>query len=138
MNSFLYRPPREGESRWNELGRRRMRADYLRLMVPAADPGPDYAAAQDGYDRGGLPYERALTRLGYSRWLLGRGDVAAAREANAVTLDLARRHGMRIVEADALELEAAAGHSSGAITEQAKAEAVRVREEAGYRGPGRP
>ena len=66
-----------------------MRADYLRLTASDGDPGPDYAAALDGYDRGGLPYERALTRLGYGRWLLSRGDVAAAREANAVTLDLA-------------------------------------------------
>src|SRR5262249_5745094 len=51
MNSFLCRPPREGESRWNELGRRRMRADYLRIAVPDGDPAADYAAAVDGYDR---------------------------------------------------------------------------------------
>src|SRR5262249_38380727 len=42
MNSFLYRPPREGESRWNELGRHRMRADYLRVTWHDSDPGPDY------------------------------------------------------------------------------------------------
>jgi hypothetical protein len=137
MSSFLYRPPREGESRWNETGRRRMRADFLRLTDPSADPGPDYAAALDGYDRGGLPYERALTRLGYCRWLLSRGDVPAAREANAVTLDLAHRHGMRIVEADAWQLEAAA-RQTGGDTSRAEAEVARLRAEAGYHGPARP
>jgi hypothetical protein len=138
MNSFLYRPPREGESRWNESGRRRMRADYLRLAVPGADPAPDYAAALDGYDRGGLPYERALTRLGYCRWLLAKGDVAAARQANAVTLDLARRHGMKVMEADARELEAEAERQTGEDSGPAAIEVTRLRAEAGYHGPGRP
>jgi hypothetical protein len=138
MNSFLYRPPREGESRWNELGRRRMRADYLRLAVPAGDPGPDYVAALDGYDRGGLPYERALTRLGYCRWLLARGDAAAARKENAVTLDLARRHGMKLVEADARHLEADILRQAGESPAAAEAAAVRLREETEFRGPKRP
>jgi hypothetical protein len=138
MNSFLYRPPREGESRWNELGRRRMRADFLRVVVTGGNPDADYAAALDGYDRGGLPYERALTRLGYCRWLLTRGDVDSAREANAVTLDLARRHGMRVVEADAWSLESEAARQSGRQTGDADLQVSRLREETGYRGPGRP
>lgn len=138
MNSFLYRPPRESESRWNELGRRRMRTDYLRTTGTADDLRDDYETALDGYDRGGLPYERALTRLGYGRWLLGRGEVAAARAVNAVTLDLARRHGMRIVEADALYLEATLARLAGEDEMPAETGAARLREATGYRGPERP
>jgi hypothetical protein len=138
MNSFLYRPPREGESQWNELGRRRMRADYLRLAVPGGDPGPDYSAALEGYDRGGLPYERALTRLGYCRWLLYRANFALARKVNSVTLELAQRHGMRVIEADAWHLESVATLQSNEDPRSADLQERRLREESGYHGPGRP
>jgi hypothetical protein len=56
--------------------------------------------------------------------LLSRGETDAAAAVNAVAQDLARRHGMRIVEADALAL---AGQSDAA-----------PRRAAGYEGPGRP
>jgi hypothetical protein len=138
MNSFLYRSPREGESRWNELGRRRMRADYLRLAVPNADPEPDYTAALDGYDRGGLPYERALTRLGFCRWLLDRGDATAARAMNAVTLDLARRHRMTLIEKDAWSLEIAAATRAGERADQSNWEVRRLSAANLYHGPARP
>jgi hypothetical protein len=55
---------------------------------------------------------------------------------NAVTLDLARRHGMRVVEADARELDAAAARQAGDLP--GSAEAADLRAAAGYRGPGRP
>jgi hypothetical protein len=137
MNSFLYRPPREGESRWNELGRRRMRADFVRLMLPTGDPRPDYEVALDGYDRGGLPYERALTRLGLCRWLLSRNEVGAANEMNRVTLELARRHGMRILEADAWSVQAEIDRRSGSNPAQAEGNERQLRSKIGYSGPDR-
>jgi hypothetical protein len=137
MNSFLYRPPCEGESRWNELGRRRMRADFVRLTKPAADPGPDYEAALDGYDRGGLPYERALTRLGFCRWLLSRAEFVAADETNRVTLELARRHGMPIMEADAWNVQAEVARRSGISPAQAEMNERELRSKIAYFGPER-
>ncbi|HJT76616.1 MAG TPA: hypothetical protein VJ739_05390 [Gemmataceae bacterium] len=138
LRSVLYRPPHAAEGRWSDLARRRMQADYRRVTSaePPADLGAAYAALLEEYDRGGLPYERALTRLGYARWLLARRQAAEARAANAVTLDLARRHGMRVVATDAwlLVAEAASGHPS---RERALAEARQLRDEAGYSGPAR-
>jgi hypothetical protein len=137
MNSFLYRPPREGEARWNELGRRRMRADFVRLTMPAENPRADYEAALDGYDRGGLPYERALTRLGFCRWLLTRDEIAAAGEMNRVTLELARRHGMRMLEADAWSVQAEFDRRSGSNPAQAEDNERQLRSKTGYSGPAR-
>jgi hypothetical protein len=127
LRSVLFRPPHTAEHRWADLARQRMRADYLRV---SASPLPDdlgnvYESLIEAYDRGGLPYERALTRLSFARWLLAHNRRAEAEAVNAVALDLARRHGMRIVVADALTL---AGDG----------EAARLRDEIGYQGPDRP
>jgi hypothetical protein len=142
LASVLFRPPRVAEHRWSDLARRRMRADYLRLSAagPADELGGEYEALTDAYDKGGVPYERALVRLGYGRCLLARGEVAAARAVNQVSLDLAGRHGMRIMAADAAELEAELARRQGDAErfQRATAEAARVRGEVGYRGPGRP
>jgi hypothetical protein len=140
VRSVLYRPLHAVEQRWNDLARRRMQADYRRATAaePPADLGMVYEALLEEYDRGGLPYERALTRLGYGRWLLSRGRAAEARAVNAVTLDLARRHAMRIVGADAWQLEGEALGADRARAAAAMAEAVRLRHAAGYGGPGRP
>jgi hypothetical protein len=142
MHSVLYRPPHAAEQRWSDLARRRMEADYHRATAvePPADLGAVYEGLLEEYDRGGLPYERALTRLGYGRWLLSRGRSAEARAVNVVALDLAGRHGMRIVGADAWKLEADAAAWAGepARADAAAAEAERLRREAGYRGPDRP
>src|SRR5262249_53089390 len=90
-----------GEQRWAELARRRMEGDYRRVTGgPAADLGETYAGLLEEYDRGGLPYERCLTRLGYARWLRARGLRDEAAAVDEVTLDLARRHRMRPVEED--------------------------------------
>jgi hypothetical protein len=124
LESMLYRQPFAAEHRWAALARRRMRADHRRVMEPAADLGTEYRALLEAYDRGGLPYERALTRLGYGRWLLGKGRGEEAAAMVQGTVELARRHGMAIVEIDALELmgqEAAEGRAT-----------------IGYLGPGRP
>jgi hypothetical protein len=74
-----------------------------------------------------LPYERALTRLGYARWLLTQDKIAEASAVNAITLELARRHGMGIILVDALELIGAD-----------PAETQRKRQELGFAGPTRP
>ncbi len=106
LGSLLFRPPLAEESHWAALARRRMRADYLRLRGPQGgegqlDLGSEYRDLVEAYDRGGLPYERTLTRLSQSRWLHGQGQTAAAREAAGAARELAQRHNMRLLEADA-------------------------------------
>jgi hypothetical protein len=128
LRSMLYRPPRVEEHRWSVLARQRMRADYLRLQggEPAADLGRDYRELLDAYDRGGLPFERALTRLSYARWLLTQGQKDEAHSVAAAARDVCGRHGLAILEVDALEIAADA------------ATIQRLRQERGYRGPTRP
>lgn len=134
LRSVLFRPPHVAEHRWADLARQRMRLDYLRVTsaTPPVGLGAEYESLIDGYDRGGLPYERALSRLSYARWLLAHGAATEAQIVNTITLDLARRHGMRIVEADAWSLAAALEHLPEEPAED------RLRQEVGYRGPGRP
>src|SRR5262249_15026884 len=123
LRSVLFRPPGSAEHRWADLARRRMRADYLRLSDPAPDDlGEEYEALIEAYDRRGLPYERALARLSQARWLLSRGLAHPAQRVNAITLDLARRHGMRITEVDAWEVEAEAARRLGDEARLQKAE----------------
>lgn len=126
LNSLLYRTPLHDEHRWSRLARRRMRADYRRVCDNADDLGGEYRELLDAYERGGLPFERVLTRLSYARWLLSRGEADEARAVNAVALEVCRRHGMAILEIDALEL---AGESEAA---------KRLRAARGYHGPSRP
>jgi hypothetical protein len=111
MRSFLYRPAHAGGHRWADLARARMRADYLRLgNDPPADLTETYRDLVEEYDRGGLPWERALVRLSQARWLTSQGISEEARAVSADALRLARRFGMRIVEADALALLGELGH----------------------------
>ena len=71
--SVLYRQPGAGAERWRELARRRMLAEYRRVTEGApADLGPTYVSLIEDYDRAGLPWERCITRLGYSRWLVSQ------------------------------------------------------------------
>jgi hypothetical protein len=142
LQSILYPPPQAGQHRWAELARQRMQADYLRATRSddAQDLGRVYQAVIEAYDRGGLPYERTLSRLGYARWLLDRGRLAEAEAVNATTLELARRHRMMIIEADAWSVAADTARTTGqsATLETAQAEAARLRALVGYHGPGRP
>jgi hypothetical protein len=107
LRSVLYRPPYSSEHRWSSLARQRLRVDYLRLTASSPELGEEYESLLEAYDRGGLPYERALARLGYARWLLARKQFAAAQTVNAVTLELSRRYTMPILEADAREVQTA-------------------------------
>jgi hypothetical protein len=98
------RPTRE--QRQAELARRRMQADYRRLTEgPSDELLGVYEALTEEYDRGGLPFERCLTRLGHARALIAVGRSDEARTVNTVTLALARRFDMSILEADARATE---------------------------------
>jgi tetratricopeptide (TPR) repeat protein len=104
VGSILFRPPHSGEHRWADLARRRMRADYLRVVgdEKSIDLGAEYRELLEAYDRGGLPFERALTRLRYAAWLRARDKSEQAKQAAKKALDLARQYGMRILEADSV------------------------------------
>jgi hypothetical protein len=75
-------------------------------------------------------------RLSYARWLLGRGRREEAEAGNAVMLNLARRHGMRIAEADAWEIvgEIALHRGVQERTDEARKASARLRCEVGYQG----
>jgi hypothetical protein len=114
IKSVVFRPPHSNEHRWPDLARRRMRADYLRVTGErSAVLGSEYQQLLEAYDRGGLPYERSLTRLSYVAWLSdqGRGDEAAS--VQQLTVQLARQYRMRIVEADAWQLAIGLGRRKG-------------------------
>jgi hypothetical protein len=112
MRSFLHRPPSAAGQRWADLARMRMRLDYLRITAPnSADLGTDYPQLLDQYDRAGLPYERCLAHLGYASWLLSRGDREQAAHVTALTVQLALRFRMRLLEADAHDLAGRILHS---------------------------
>ncbi len=141
LRSVLYRPPQANEHRWSELARQRMRADYLRVCgAPQAEELSElYATVLDDYDRSGLPLERALTRLGYATWLLARGQVDEAGALTAQTLEIANRHHLRVLAADAWHLEVLLARRRGQAerSERAAQEEARLRAAAGYRGPAR-
>lgn len=98
LNSVLYRPPLADEHRWSRLARERMRLDYLRLGGSTEDLGKPYRDLLDAYDKGGLPFERVLTRLSYARWLQTHRDQAQALASAA--LELCRRFDMRLLQKD--------------------------------------
>ncbi len=102
VRSILFRPPHSSEHRWADLARRRMRADYLSVVGgdENIDLGAEYRELLDAYDRGGLPFERTLTRLRYAAWLRDHEEVEQAKKTASTALDLARHFGMRILEAD--------------------------------------
>jgi hypothetical protein len=140
LHSIAFRTPHAAEHRWSDLARQRLRLDYQRLTEPVADLDAEYRILLEAYDRGGLPYERTLTRLSYSRWLLARGDDAAAEVVNGVTLTLARQHAMRIAEADAWQLAADVARLRARHGDAAEAEVAvaRLRGATEYNGNRRP
>jgi hypothetical protein len=79
----------------------------MRVSAPAS-PGlnAEYEDLLEAYDRAGLPFERALTRLSQARRLLSQGETAAAQRVAAEALDLARQYAMPILAADACALQA--------------------------------
>ncbi len=124
LPSLLYRQPFDAEQRWTALARRRMRADYLRLTTNGSELDAEYRELVDAYDRGGLPFERSLTRLSYGRWLIARRRPDEAAALARAVLDIAQRHQMAIMEIDAQEL---LGNNM-----------AQQRQQTGYQGPARP
>jgi hypothetical protein len=110
---------------WRGLVRRRMVADWKRISEPAADLEQEYRALTEAFDKAGMPWERGMARLGYTRWLLGRGRMPEAQAINNVTADLAGRFAMPVMAADACEV--------GGDAECAG----KLRGQAGYLGPAR-
>lgn len=104
MRSVLYRPPFGDEHRWSQLARERMRLDHARILGEAIDLGRGYRDLLDAYDRGGLPFERVLTRLSYARWLLAQADCAHAQAIQQSALELCKRFGMARLERDCTEI----------------------------------
>jgi hypothetical protein len=142
LRSLLYRPPHAAEHRWADLARQRMRADYVRVATApvSLNLGGVYEELAEAYDRGGLPYERALVRLSHARYLMAQGQYSLAGRINVVTQELARRHGMRIVAVDALLIatDVARAEGDAASAQRATVEAAGLRQLAGYEGPARP
>src|SRR5262249_200473 len=62
----------DGEHRWADLARRRMRADWLRVQGKGDELEAEYRQLIEAYGKAGLCYERALTGLSYASWLNGR------------------------------------------------------------------
>lgn len=133
IRSVLFRPAFSSEHHWSALARRRLRLDYLRQTDPEAPLDNEFTHLLDEYDRGGLVYERALTRLSFSRHLLGRRQESAALPVAQAALDLAQRLRMPILAADALEVLAAI-HQQLPGSKQSH----ELRQQSGYHGPGRP
>lgn len=141
VHSLLYRPPFATDHAWADLTRRRMHADYQRIQEALSSKlEAEYRTLVEAYDRAGLPLERTLTRLSLARVLLASQRLDEVGEVNAMTLALARRHRLRIIEVDAVELEAELAEAQGRMGESAqlRAAASTLREDIGYRGPGRP
>jgi hypothetical protein len=139
LKSVLFRSG--GEHRWAELARRRMRADYLRRTgSDLADLESEYRALLDAYDRAGLGWELALTRLSYATWLLDAGRVDEAAVVNDSTLDLIRRIRLGGLEVDAMELGAWIARQRGEEETAGALHALAMpnRAERGIVGPVRP
>ena len=103
MNSVLYRPPHSEEHRWSRLTRQRMRLDYQRIMEPEKQETLDreYRQLLEEYDRGGLPWERSLTRLSFGRWLLAMDQPEDADSVFREAQTLAERFSIKILKEEA-------------------------------------
>ena len=103
LGSVLYRPPLSDEHRWSQLARERMKLDYLRMRGEGGDLGKAYRNLLEAYDRGGLPFERVLTRLSYGRWLRVENHDQLAHSVESMRLEICRRYDMKELEIDVLD-----------------------------------
>lgn len=108
LKSLLYRPPLADEPMWSRLARERMRLDFLRVTGAPSTAQGDLGKALrdliDAYDRGGLPFERVLTRLSLGRHLQKLGDSEQANSLVATGLELCERFSMARLREDCLAL----------------------------------
>jgi hypothetical protein len=139
LPSLLFRPP-GGEHRFAELARRRMRADFVRIRGDETNLESEYCCLLEAYDRGGLPWERSLTRLSLARWFLAHGKDEAAATMAGQAHALSARFRLRVLEADALETLAAIAQKRG---DRDRADSLgqarnQIQQEVGCIGPARP
>lgn len=121
-------------SQWALLARRRLRVDQRRRAGPTDDPSiaAELRELIDAYDRAGLPWERALARLSLARQLIAVGDTQEALAVAERAGEIALRHQMAIVEADALAIR----QKGGAIGVEGRLSDLR--QGTGFLGPFRP
>ncbi|HYV38278.1 MAG TPA: hypothetical protein VE988_21525 [Gemmataceae bacterium] len=86
---------------WPSVVRRRMLLEWRRVSEPEADLEKDYRELVEAFDRGGLPWERALARLGFGRWLRQRGRTAESKGVAVEALEIGERYGMGVVVGEA-------------------------------------
>lgn len=123
MKSVLFRSPHVAEHQFAALARRRLRADFLRLSPsPFADLRSEFEFLVDAYDRGGLPFERVLTRLSFARLLSDQQYLQQAEELLRQAAQLCARHGMRLWEADVCREQA---HLAMALGQEAESQQFR-------------
>jgi hypothetical protein len=96
LEGFDARGLRDDGHAWAALTARRIRADLRRVTQPGADLRGEYRALIEAYDRAGLPYERALTRLSLA---------AHGGEELDAALALIERYGLDGLAADAWALK---------------------------------
>jgi hypothetical protein len=130
------------DHRWSRLVIARMLADWRRIVKPeqCGELLDRFEELTEEFDRAGMPWERASTRLSQCRVLFVHGRLDEAQHTNQISLAVARRHSMRVIEADALELQADLGRTEGdeEAASRALAAAQGIRQAIGYLGPPRP
>jgi tetratricopeptide (TPR) repeat protein len=135
VRSILFRPQHTSQHRWSDLARRRMKADYCRVVKIGEEINleSEYQELLEAYDRGGMPFERALTRLSFAAWLLAQGKMEQAERTSRMALDVARQYGMRVLQADAWSALHMLAEKRGddAARRGAERELCRIREELG-------
>lgn len=120
----------DAEHRWASLTRQRLLADFHRVRLHDLNTvETTYRELLEAYDRGGLPWERTLTRLSLGQLCMNQGRRADCISMVRQAIEISRRYGMPILELDGQELLAEA--------ECRTAETTAARARIGYRGPTR-
>ena len=129
-----------GGSTWGELARRRLLADYRRIVDgPVPELEGEYRSLLQAYDRAGLPVERVLTRLSQAAWLGANHRLQEAIAVNTSARILAEQLGLPVLQIDALEQGDQLLAQSAQIEEFPSKERVALlRKQMGIHGPVRP
>src|SRR5262249_12275373 len=122
----------DGEHRWGDLARRRMRADWLRVQGKADELEGEYRRLIEEYGRAGLCYERALTGLSEAAWLAGRGRRREATESLSATWESIEQGGLAGLRGDAITRMGQMGGPRGGR------QLGEGRQPPGFHRPGRP